>query len=1190
MTSLAFERTLSAQRTAADPATSAFVSANAGSGKTRVLTNRVARLLLAGAPPDRILCITFTRAAAAEMSDRLFNLLGEWALMGDDDLRQALHELDPAMTPSFASTDFGRARRLFAQALETPGGLKIQTIHSFCQALLARFPMEAGLAPGFSVLEEADEARMKREAVNAVAANAAAQPDGEIAAAINRLGQRGAGGGASSGHGRKPSGVRDVVEAALGAPAFRDALTDPDYARKLLDRLGESAARAPDDIYRQIIDAISPVDMARLAEALRNGKKTAVERGEALADFEKKIGWRQRLAVLEAAFAIKSGEWADKFIDADAKKFDQGSDAIATRLKADLKLMTEMRRGAQTFADACALALVVRAASHEYETAKASGAHLDFDDLIHHAQNLLADKERAAWVMYKLDQGLEHILLDEAQDTSPAAWRVIEAPLGEFFVGAGQDRKSNLARTFFAVGDKKQSIYSFQGADAQLFNEKLVDLGKKIEGAGANFQSVDLTLSFRTTAPILAFVDAIFVDRAARQGLTDDLDLRHEPYRQAEPGLVEIWPLTPAIEEPEYEPWDAPLDAMTTASRERRLALAVAEKVTALLAGADTPDGSGGRRDLRPSDVMILVQSRGPVFAETIRALTAAGVPTAGADVLDLVDDQGVLDLMAFARAAISDADDLALAEVLKSPLFGANDELLFKIAYGRKGTLRRALKDACENGFAPEEWTVRFETARAIGRREGPFAFLTHVLDAGMPTGRARLLGRLGAPAREPIEALVGQAIAYERTEARSLRGFVSWIGARGAKVKREADQADDVVKVTTVHKAKGQEAPIVFVLETNKKPRLRHDRLPLSGGAANAPVDLPTPEKANMNELIDKAKTSADVLAYDEYRRLLYVAATRARDRLYLCGVAPKNGTSHDGDPARQTWDAHARGAFDVLKSRPGESSLSENAGRLWDLPILRFGSPTLVKEPDAATDANRPSTMSICQQAKTAPAFLFASPAPERPPLRLSPTRLADLAEAVDDKATEVELGYRPGGDSEALLRGQTIHALLEVLPAVAPTERAAAANRLAARLAPSMAVATQRLWAQEALAVVEAPAFTDAFGPAARAEAGIAGELDGPSGPVRVSGRVDRLVVTRDRVLVIDYKTNRPPPKEAQNAASAYLVQMGAYVALLKKAFPGRTVSAALVWTYEARLMPLPEELITAALEQALARTR
>ncbi|MEM9263454.1 MAG: 3'-5' exonuclease, partial [Pseudomonadota bacterium] len=737
------------------------------------------------------------------------------------------------------------------------------------------------------------------------------------------------------------------------------------------------------------------------------------KRGEALRSFERAQTYDQKVDALKEAFAKQDGDWVKKFYDAKATKFDPQATEFAEILRATLVEMDETAKSAELLKDAKALSVLTHAAMSEYQRLKDARASVDFDDLIIAAKRLFADPERSAWVMYKLDQGIEHVLLDEAQDTSPGAWDVIEATMSELLAGLGTDQQSALRRTFFAVGDRKQSIYAFQGADADLFQEKLVDLGKQLS-AVTQFENVALQLSFRTTPPILRFVDTVFAERSVREGLTDDIELRHNAMRSEEPGLVELWPLTPAIVEEDIDKWDVPLDAIGSQSRERRLATAIALKIEDLLAHAYIPDTSKGKRRVSPSDIMILVRSRGAVFTETIRALTAKEIPTAGADKLQLLDDQGVLDMMSFARSVLSDADALSLAETLKSPFFGISEEDLFSLAHGREGSLHDAFRNACASNQLPAIWWQRFEAARKTARQSGPFEFFSFILDSGelstaadgMPfldTGRSRLNAQLGAPSREPVEALLSQAIEFERSQPNSLRGFIDWILRRGAVVNRETDQLEDVVRVTTVHKSKGLEAPIVFVLETHKKPILDAEFVDLAGSAGTrlertAPAMVAVPPKMERPGAVEEAKNRANSLTYNEDRRLLYVALTRARDMLFLCGIEPKRRTTADKDHAEYTWDEHARAAFDALlgDSSPPSASVVDIENALWERSVLRYASKEYAANGYMSVDAAESSTPAPRETNAPIPNCLLTPPRPEAPPRRLSPTKLADALE--------------------------------------------------------------------------------------------------------------------------------------------------------------------------------------------------
>lgn len=1153
----ALQTTVAAQQAAAAPEVSAFVAANAGAGKTRVLIDRVARLLLAGAPPSRILCITFTKAAAAEMADRLFSLLGKWALADDGALAEALDDLEGKSSRD--ADALARARRLFARALETPGGLKIQTIHAFCESVLKRFPLEAGAPPGFSVIEEAEAAALAGAAVDRVAERAA---HGALGAAFARLAAL--------------RGGRDLRALLVDAIVSRQRLEDAREAAGGWEKLLAETARAldvePDADESAIIAAaareFAPADIRRMQGAFRCGGKTVNDFAEnEIERFFAAASPSEQIEALKPIFLTREDRPRKKLADQPSIRSDPWLEDYLAAKQAMLAGALDKAKAARAFANTRAAHLVLREATSVYESMKAARAALDYDDLVFHARRLFADRGAAAWVLWKLDQGLDHILLDEAQDTSPAQWSVVEAPLEEFFAGAGA---RTAARTFFAVGDQKQSIYSFQGADAGLFQEKRADLAKKI-AAVAPFVDRPLTLSFRTAAPVLAFVDALFADPQARAGLGEDGPLRHGVYREGAAGRVEIWPLAPHPEAAEDTPWDAPLDATPARHPARALARRTARTIRRWLDQGETLASAG--RPIAPDDVMILVQSRAALFHETIRALNECGVPVAGADRLKLLEDAAVEDLLSYARCALLDADDLSLAETLKSPFFGLGDEDLFALTREPRPSLWEALRARARER---ESWARAVEeiaAARRIALQEGGYAFFSHVLETGAPSGRRRLYARLGAASRETVDELLRQALEYERAHPRSLQGFLAWFEARAGEIKRETDQASRAVRVMTVHGAKGLEAPIVFLIDAHRRPDAKKIgpllRLPGPAGAAR-PRGLFALAGAKDQDCaaLAHAREEEKRLQYEEYRRLLYVAATRARDRLYVCGVENRRETNPSARPAAEkSWHALAQDAMERLGDAVERVRDPEGWGE-----ILILSAPQTAPPEDASA---RPA-----RRAPPAPDWLARPAAAETARARLAPSRLADEMEAHGETAA-----YSPLRPADRFIRGRMLHRLLELLPQIASSQRPAAADRLLARLAPQIPAEERARWRAEALRVLDDPAFAPVFAPESRAEVPVAGTLGKNS--ATVSGAIDRLAVTKDRVLIVDYKTNRPPPARVEDAPTAYVAQLAAYRALLQEIYPDREISCALLWTYDARLMPVPAALLDHALETALA---
>ncbi|MEO0729062.1 MAG: UvrD-helicase domain-containing protein [Pseudomonadota bacterium] len=535
------EETVLAQTRASRPDQSAWVSANAGSGKTHVLKMRVQRLLLEGVDPSRILCLTFTKAAAAVMSQRVFADLADWAILDDD----ALHNRLLALTGRAPNADdLANARRLFANAIETPGGLKVQTIHAFCQDILQRFPLEAGLTPGFETIDDITKAQLMQAAI-----------DGMLIAATD--------------------GSRADLSRALGKTIayavddqFAEVLDQVLRRRAWLDLMTSLAAAMPDQkaielYYRAAfhIDAHATEetltdDIARLlganvltdtASLLDGGSKADVGRADQLRAIAKAES-AQAKADLIISFLLTSGDRQPRktfMTKKIATEYPSQNEQLheAARRAADL---ASKRDALATISATQALATLTTDVAQRYRDAKADAARLDFDDLIHETSALLATPDQAQWVLYKLDGGIDHILLDEAQDTSRLQWSIARQLAGEFF---SQDDDRALPRSVFAVGDEKQSIYSFQGAEPALFAAAGSWFSGQAAASGRSFASVPLTLSFRTVAPVLEAVDAVFADPARTPGLTQDARaIAHKVKRAGDGGHVEVWSV------PEYQP------------------------------------------------------------------------------------------------------------------------------------------------------------------------------------------------------------------------------------------------------------------------------------------------------------------------------------------------------------------------------------------------------------------------------------------------------------------------------------------------------------------------------------------------------------------------------------------------------------------------------------------------------------
>ncbi len=1098
---------------AARPDASTWLAANAGSGKTRVLTDRVARLLLRGVQPQHILCLTYTKAAASEMQNRLFQRLGEWAMLGDDALGSALRELgaDDAMS----AEKLREARTLFARAIETPGGLKIQTIHSFCSSLLRRFPLEAGVSPQFSEMENRAALRLRAEILDDFASG----PQAPLVAALAR---------------HVTDSDFETLTAAIchKRAGFEHRLTEADLLR-LFDLPEGFDANALEALV--FLGGESEV-LSQLRAVLQTGGSTDQKAADKLAGIERPT--LADLPVLESVFltgASAKAPFSAKVGSFPTKKLRESNLSLMDRVE-PLMLRVEdaraKRLGLMAARKSRDLHAFAAAFLPEYERRKQLRGWLDFDDLILKARMLLNDPAVASWVLYRLDGGIDHILVDEAQDTSPEQWDVIEKLAQEFTSGEGA--RSDIERTIFVVGDKKQSIYSFQGADPDAFDRMQVEFGNRLTDSGTTLEDLTLEFSFRSSAAILSLVDLVFRDSVAAGFPAGSL---HRAFKSELPGRVDLWPMVDKVDDQDDRDWTDPVDRPGARHHNVILAERIASEIKHLIdSGATLPEdgkerGSFVRRPVRPGDFLILVQRRSDLFSEIIRACKKAQLPIAGADRLKVGAELAVKDLAALLSFLATPEDSLSLATVLKSPLFGWSEQMLFDLAHRRERPfLWQALRDRGQE--FPDTMRV-LNDLRDQTDFLRPYDLIERILTRH--DGRRKFLGRLGPEAEDGINALLSQALAYERTDIPSLTGFLVWMQTDDLEIKRQMGSAGDMIRVMTVHGSKGLEAPIVILPDTGKRRTPPDPEIMMADG-----VPLWKVKPDQMPERLLTARAAAQAAQQNERLRLLYVALTRAEKWLIVTGAGelPK-----DGDSWYQMVEAGLTQAGAVALNEDGSGLRLEHGD--WD------ALPLEVREITIRQKVQLPPQL-------TQPAAPYVGP-----PAVLAPS---DLGGA---KALPGEAGQ---SEDIAKARGTAIHLLLEHLPD-RPRESWAEL---------AQALVTDPIDPQEVLsevaAVLDTPALAPIFAPETLAEVAFSADLEGQ----RLHGIIDRLIVTDDTVLAIDFKSNMMVPDTPQNCPEGLLRQMGAYAHALARIYPGRTIETALLWTACAKLMRLPHDLVSSAL--------
>lgn len=1177
------ELTNQKQREAADPTISAWASANAGAGKTKVLIDRIARLLLTGVAPDKILAVTYTKAAAAEMTSRLFQTLGEWTIAQDEALREKLVFLDPKLEIDHAQ--LSSARRLFARALETPGGLKIQTIHAFCQTILKRFPIEAGVAPGFEVVDDVAAKNLKAQAYEAAASEL---PDdfGFIAGQTSL------------------ESNREIIAGAAQklAPNFNKA----GLILGLESRFGWNSQIKPVEILvnaAQVFDSELVENCAQILVEIGGitNTKTSNKLFEILTlspeeQFNKWRGLILTQGKLRAGAPIAGKANENESLIAlfgSPKKGDEAwqlSDCLQKFFVLAQKY--EIAKICQaTVSLNCAAAMWQK----HYQTLKSASGKLDFGDLIKTTANLFGmGKNASLWVIYKLDQGISHILIDESQDTSSEQWDLIK-PLFVAMDEAIESGAYNGTRSQFIVGDEKQSIYSFQGASPERFKAERDSFSAPYEGdflpaKSQEHKNIVFDVSFRSGKKILEAVDYVwrltadesvaagakqYMDNRAKSkniendnGLEYKFDPRpaHFSSRADQKATFELWPLELGSKSEDEKPefWQHPKDINLDASPINQLAEQIVKEIARRIGNKEQVwNKSGTTRNVTAKDFMVLVKQRKQLFHQIIRRLKANEIPVAGSDLIVLNQEMSIIDILTLGQFLLRTDDDFNLACVLKGAFCGliSDDEHLFPLAFDRgKKTLWQRLEASADAVFAPAK--IFLQTLLTNCQGMSPFDFISYVLEEKHQSGETgwdKIYRRFGIEAREPIEVLLDLAVQADRLGIGNLHAFLDHIENHASEVKRDFDGENHGVQVMTVHGAKGREAPIVILPDTTRALPSPKNNLFFDFALG---IYIWHIEKNIELESIASLKQMAKDLAAQEDQRLLYVAMTRARDSLILCGH--KYGSSKQ-NYAKDCW--YERFELALPNITGADDFVLADANGFSSRKAIIWGEKPSMAHYEAKIEKSKTEAR--------IPQWVKNDPKPFDPP----PKRIAPSALVGDDEPSVLSPAI--GNNRQRYKRGRLIHEVLQSLPNIEPNFRAEWTRRKLLR-EPNIDDAMRSEIASSALEIVNNPQFGEIFSANSRAEVAIIGNGIGLPDDFIVNGTIDRLVISESEILVLDYKTNRPPPSDIAATSQTYVNQMAAYRAVLQAAYPGKTVRCALLWTDTPQMMEIPTDLLDKAL--------
>ncbi|MCP4392951.1 MAG: double-strand break repair helicase AddA [Alphaproteobacteria bacterium] len=1139
------------QQKAAKPDTSVWVSASAGTGKTKVLTDRVFNLLLSGVRPEKILCLTFTKAAAAEMSNRIASKLSKWAILSDKELEQTLEKLLEKYPDNLKDEKALKttARRLFSQVLDTPGGMRIQTIHSFCQTLLKQFPIEAGIAPHFIVMDDRDA----EEAINNVKSYVLSRHynDENVHLAFKKI----------------TSTISDfsfdevLKSITYNRQQIQSMLSHYGSIDNVIKEIKGKLNLQPDETTENVIAKVCQdenINAPLLREAipiLKTGGQRNKKNAEALATWLEmdKTNRTNNFGLFTSAFLKKDGEplkeMAVKKIREEYPDIEKGLRDVQEYILRIHGKLKSLRTAEATEA----LLTIGQAICNCYQDYKTKRSLMDYDDLINATKKLLETSGIAEWVLFKLDGGIDHILVDEAQDTNPSQWSIIKSLSEEFFSHHNENADIK-PRTIFAVGDRKQSIFSFQGADPEAFESMRLKLQNQIPAAGYKWDEVDLYTSFRSTKAVLQAVNCVIQQAEARDGiLLPDEDGTHIACkgRIDDGGLVEIWPpLNPtAIDEP--EPWKPPVERVRAPSIETRMARIVASRINLMIKNKEILEAQN--RLIKAGDIMVLVRKRDKFITELVKELKNLDVETAGADRITLTKQIAVKDLIALGNFLLMPKDDLTLATVLKTPFIGMSEEDLFLLSYDRKYSLWKELRDRQDENESFKNAFKLLSELLSIGSKSRPYELYSHIL--GKLGGREKIMRRLGAEAMDAIDEFIALTISFEKSHNPSLQLFLQWVSSSDVEIKRDMEQEDlDAVRIMTIHGSKGLQAPIVFMAGTLQKPSATPSLLWHNKKQKDSLLFWP-PSSAKDNidsfseSILDKEKHEQN----KEYRRLLYVAMTRAEDRLYVCGH------NNSRKPEQDCW-------YNLIHSGLSTIATEEND----DFIQKYFGEDTIKLRLISQQKKNiQPIEMTAQNQTpqinNKPPSWLKSKPSAEpTPPKPLAPSLPAELEPAALSPISHIK---NKKTKQNIFGRGTLIHKLLQMLPDIPSKNRLTAAYQIIKNANAQITNDEADQIVSSTIEVINNEQFRHIFSSSSRAEVPVIGVINNTV----ISGIVDRLVITEKEVLIVDYKTNKIPPKTPDKIPQIYKSQMASYANVLQSIYPKKEVKTAILWTETPAIM-------------------
>jgi ATP-dependent helicase/nuclease subunit A len=1134
---------LSRQNSASNPIHSVWVSANAGAGKTHILVERIIRLLLPpfNCPPHKILCLTYTKAAATEMTERLFHRLGAWITKTDAELLDDITKMT-GRTPAY--NDIIIARRLFASVLETAGGLKIQTIHGFCEHLLRRFPNESGYPTDFTLLSDVDLKNIYHDALNNLSLYVLQNPQTELANALGVI--------------SKHYNMNDFIDLVINSRKIYTQITADGSefwnAERLVQTLGLPSEIENKNIYDDFLNLLDDTKISCLISALESGGTNDNKRADTLKYIQiKGIDnfnlWSELFLTGKKEMRVKKS-----FITKDIqKKFPDLSDYLFTLY--DVFAKTYIHHNGMLIYDLTKnTSLVLKNIYTFIDNVKHAKNVCDFDDIIMRTRNLLTNTDVSSWVLWKFDGGIDHILVDEAQDTAPEQWDIIRSITQDFFKPNHNDNGFK-HRTVFAVGDEKQSIYGFQGAAPEKMAQNADFFASQASSINHQWSAENLRGSFRSSPAIMNLVDNVFQNEAAAGVLFGNLErIEHYAVANMGPGYVEMMPPVVPVQNDNADAWTDALDSVSSLSPKAINAKKIALKIQELLQSPKLIPST--RRPAEPKDIMILLQKRDATMQSLIKELIALKIPVSGLDRIYLLNEMAILDMLALIDFCLYTDDDLSLAQILRSPLCDISEEDLFILCHNRTGKLWHSLDLHKDNKPNFSDAYHFLNILLMQSQTLSVFEFISFVLETHQ--GRKKFIARLGRDCLDGLDELVNKALAFGQNRNPSLQAFVQFMRDSGGNQKRDIDTNHNAVQIMTIHGSKGLEAPIVFLPDCCDLPKTNGDlfkRFVIT--ADNTPMILK--EGGQHPTAIDHKEflKSKDL---DENRRLLYVALTRAKDWLFISGKLRKS-KNDKYKISDKCWYHYIKNGLLCLDNY--DMIDSENS---------QF--PTYIY--------NDIATHEITYKPK--PAVTESSP-PALHTRSLPAWALADAVTIQHQKnkfiapSTATNTHY-VHDDDNAKMRGIIIHKLLEILVNMPPQHRPQATDNYLKKY--NLTAQTHERYKSEIFNLMDNPDFNILLSSNGLSEVPIMGqipELDN----MNVSGQIDRMVITDTQILLADYKTDKDLSKDTP-LPEQYVLQMALYQSACKHIYPNKTIKCFIIATAKPDIIEIDTMMLNTSLKE------